>query len=96
MQRVALHDPGNEHSVNYMWGTAGVGYNEAKIKAAMPNAPVDSWDMIFDPKVVSKFKDCGVVGARRADRGDRGHARRTSARTRTARIRTTSSSSKTS
>ena len=60
LQRVALHDPGNEHSVNHMWGTDGIGYNEGKIKAAMPNAPLDSWDMIFDPKVVSKFKDCGV------------------------------------
>ena len=60
LQRVALHDPGNEHSVNHMWGTDGIGYNEGKIKAIMPNAPLDSWDMIFDPKVVSKFKDCGV------------------------------------
>jgi putrescine transport system substrate-binding protein len=60
LQRVALHDPGNEHSVNHMWGTDGVGYNEGKIKAIMPNAPLDSWDMIFQPKVVSKFKDCGV------------------------------------
>jgi putrescine transport system substrate-binding protein len=60
LQRVALHDPGNEHSVNHMWGTDGVGYNEGKIKAIMPNAPLDSWDIIFDPKVVSKFKDCGV------------------------------------
>ncbi len=60
LQRVALHDPGNEHSVNHMWGTDGIGYNEGKIKAIMPNAPLDSWDMIFDPKIVSKFKDCGV------------------------------------
>ncbi|MEO7386371.1 MAG: extracellular solute-binding protein [Gammaproteobacteria bacterium] len=58
--RVALHDPGNEHSVNYLWGTSGVGYNEAKIKASMPDAPVDSFAMFYDPKVVSKFKDCGV------------------------------------
>ena len=60
-QRVALHDPGNEHSVNYMWGTSGVGYNVAKIKEAMPDAPVDSWRMFYDPAVVSKFKDCGVT-----------------------------------
>jgi putrescine transport system substrate-binding protein len=60
LQRVALHDPGNEHSVNHMWGTDGVGYNEGKIKAIMPNAPLDSWDMILEPKVVAKFKDCGV------------------------------------
>lgn len=60
-QRVALHDPGNEHSVNYLWGTSGVGYNEAKILAALPDAPVDSFAMFYDPAVVSKFKDCGVA-----------------------------------
>lgn len=60
-ERVALHDPGNEHSVNYMWGTSGVGYNVDKVKAAMPDAPVDSWRMFYDPAVVSKFKDCGVT-----------------------------------
>jgi putrescine transport system substrate-binding protein len=60
-QRVALHDPGNTHSVNYLWGTSGVGYNEDKIKAAMPDAPIDSFAMFYDPKVVSKFKGCGVA-----------------------------------
>jgi putrescine transport system substrate-binding protein len=60
-QRVALHDPGNEHSVNYLWGTSGVGYNEAKILERMPDAPVDSFAMFYDPKVVSKFADCGVT-----------------------------------
>lgn len=57
---VARHDPGNEHSVNYLWGTSGVGYNEEKILAAMPDAPVGSFAMFYDPAVVSKFKDCGV------------------------------------
>ena len=60
-QRITAFDPGNEHSVNYLWGTSGVGYNEAKIKAAMPDAPVDSFAMFYDPKVVSKFKGCGVA-----------------------------------
>lgn len=59
-ERTAIYDPGNEYSINYMWGTTSLGYNEAKIKAAMPDAPVDSWDMIFKPEVVSKFKDCGI------------------------------------
>jgi putrescine transport system substrate-binding protein len=27
----------------------------------MPNAPVDSLDMIFKPEIVSKFADCGVT-----------------------------------
>lgn len=61
MQRIALHDPGNDHAVNYLWGTSGIGYNEAMIKAALPDAPLDSWRMFYDPAVVSKFKNCGVT-----------------------------------
>jgi putrescine transport system substrate-binding protein len=60
LRRIALHDPGNEHGVNYLWGTSGLGYNVAKIRERMPDAPVDSWRMLYDPAIVSKFKDCGV------------------------------------
>lgn len=58
--RVAVHDPGNAYSAIYLWGTSGNGYNEGKIKAAYPDAPVDSFRMLYDPAVVSRFKDCGV------------------------------------
>jgi putrescine transport system substrate-binding protein len=58
--RVAAHDPGNEHGVIYMWGTTGIGFDAGKIAAIMPDAPTDSWNLVFDPAVVSKFKDCGV------------------------------------
>ena len=61
LKRVAAHDPGNEHSIPYMWGTTGFGYNIQKVEQAMPNAPVGSWDMLFNPDVVSKFKGCGVT-----------------------------------
>ena len=44
----------------YMWGTTGIGYDADKVKAIMPDAPLDSWQLIFDPAVLSKFKDCGV------------------------------------
>ncbi len=59
-QRVALHDPNNEHSVTYMWGTTGIGYNVDKVKKVLGDTPLDSWNQIFDPKEVAKFKDCGV------------------------------------
>jgi putrescine transport system substrate-binding protein len=59
-KRLEVFDPGNEHAVNYMWGTSGVAYNEEAIKAAMPDAPVDSFAMFWDPKVISKFAKCGV------------------------------------
>ena len=58
--RTSKYDPGNQHAINYMWGTTGIGYVEEKIKERMPDAPVGSWDMIFNPDVISKFADCGV------------------------------------
>jgi len=60
LQRIALHDPGNEHAVNHMWGTDGIGYNVKKVLAIDPKAPVDSWNLILDPKWAAKFKDCGI------------------------------------
>jgi putrescine transport system substrate-binding protein len=55
------HDPGNLHSVPYMHAINGFAYNVDMIKARMPNAPVNSLDMIFKPEIVSKFADCGVT-----------------------------------
>jgi putrescine transport system substrate-binding protein len=59
IQRV--HDPDNAHSAPYMHAINGFAYNVDMIKARMPNAPVDSLDMIFKPEVVAKFADCGVT-----------------------------------
>jgi putrescine transport system substrate-binding protein len=59
-QRVAAHDPGNQYGVNYLWGTSGIGYNEAQIKQALPDAPTDSFAMIYDPAIASHFKSCGI------------------------------------
>lgn len=62
MAQLAKYDPGNAHAIPWMWGTTGIGYNVDAIKQRMPDAPVDSLRMIFDPAVVSKFADCGVMG----------------------------------
>jgi putrescine transport system substrate-binding protein len=53
-------DPGNAHAVPYLHGVSGFAYNRDFIRARMPNAPVDSLDMIFKPEIISKFADCGV------------------------------------
>ncbi len=60
MERVARHDPGNEHGVIYTWGTNGIGYNEKMVKQLMPDAPLDSWRLVFDPAVASKVAKCGI------------------------------------
>jgi putrescine transport system substrate-binding protein len=62
MARIAKLDPDNAHAVNWLWGTTGIGFNEAKVKAALgANAPVDSWDIVFKPEYLSKLKGCGVA-----------------------------------
>ena len=61
MAALAKYDPGNAHAIPWMWGTTGIGYNVAEIKKRMPDAPVESLKMVFDPAVVAKFKDCGVM-----------------------------------
>jgi putrescine transport system substrate-binding protein len=58
--KIATMDPGNQYGVNYLWGTDEVGYNEDQINAAMPNAPVDSFAIFYDPNVVKNFQKCGV------------------------------------
>jgi len=60
MSRVALHDPGNAHGIIYLWGTNGIGYNEKMVKALMPNAPLDSWSLVFDPANASRVAQCGI------------------------------------
>ena len=60
MAKVAVHDPGNAHGVIYLWGTNGIGYNEKKVKELLPDAPLDSWRLVFDPKVASKLAKCGI------------------------------------
>lgn len=61
LKNQAAYDPGNVYAVPYMWGTNGFTYNVDVINQHLPNAPVDSLRMMFDPDVVSKFQDCGVT-----------------------------------
>ncbi len=57
----AAADPGNRHAVPYLHAMNGFIYNVDMIKVRMPDAPIDSSAMLFDPKVIAKFADCGVT-----------------------------------
>jgi putrescine transport system substrate-binding protein len=60
-QRLAAYDPGNLYAVNYMWGTTGIGYNVAKAREALGgDGKIDSWEVVFKPELLAKFKGCGV------------------------------------
>lgn len=57
----AAYDPGNAHAVPYLHSINGFAYNVDKVRERMPDAPIDSLDMLFKPEVVAKFADCGVT-----------------------------------
>jgi len=60
LQKVSSYDPDNRYGVPYMWGTTGIAYNVRMVHERMPDAPVESAAMLFDPTVVARFADCGV------------------------------------
>ncbi|MCY4304955.1 MAG: polyamine ABC transporter substrate-binding protein [Aestuariivita sp.] len=60
-ERTAQYDPGNIYSVNYMWGTTGIGVNVDKVKEILGDAaPISSLALIFDPENMEKLANCGV------------------------------------
>jgi len=59
--RLAFYDPGNQYAVNYMWGTTGIGYNVKKMQEVLgPTGKIDSWDAVFRPDALARFKGCGI------------------------------------
>ena len=60
-ERTAQYDPGNAYSINYMWGTTGLGVNVGKVTEALgEDAPIDSLALVFDPANMEKLAECGV------------------------------------
>lgn len=59
--RLAAYDPGNQYAINYMWGTTGIGFNAKAVREHLgPNGKIDSWDIVFKPENLAKFRDCGI------------------------------------
>jgi putrescine transport system substrate-binding protein len=60
-KRTEQYDPGNAYSINYMWGTTGLGVNLKKVAEVLgENAPIDSLALVFDPANMEKLAACGV------------------------------------
>lgn len=61
LKQLEKSDPGNKFAVPYLGGTIGIGILPDKIKALMPDAPLDSWDLVFKPEVAKKLAPCGIT-----------------------------------
>ena len=53
-------DPGNVYALPYMWGSVGITYNVDMVKERLPDAKLDSLDVLFKPENAAKLADCGI------------------------------------
>ncbi len=61
LDRTEQYDPDNAHSINYMWGTTGLGVNVGKVAEALgDDAPISSLELVFNPANMEKLAGCGV------------------------------------
>ena len=60
IEKVDVYERTNGFAIPYHWGTTGYAWNAEMVRERLPNHPMDSGDVIFDPEVVSKLADCGV------------------------------------
>ncbi|MBO9400958.1 extracellular solute-binding protein [Shimia sp. R9_3] len=49
-----------DYYVPYVWGTTGLVMDVEAIRARLPDAPLDSWDLLFDPQNAAALSDCGI------------------------------------
>jgi putrescine transport system substrate-binding protein len=61
MHEVESSDPGNRYAAIYLWGTTGIGLIPDKVKKLAPNAPMDSWDLLFKPENAKRIAPCGII-----------------------------------
>ena len=52
---------GRKLGVPYTWGTIGIAYNTAMVAERLGDTPIDSLDVLFDPEIAGKLKDCGIA-----------------------------------
>jgi putrescine transport system substrate-binding protein len=60
MEKLSRHDPGNRHAIPYVWGTVALGIHVAKLRERLGEAFPRSWDLLLDPRIAAKLKDCGI------------------------------------
>ena len=60
-KRTAQYDPSNAYSINYMWGTTGLGVNTGKVADLLgDDVAIDSLALVFEPSNMEKLAECGV------------------------------------
>ena len=53
-------DSGPQYGVPYMWGSVGFTFNVDMVKERIPDADLESLDLIFKPENAARLADCGI------------------------------------
>ncbi len=60
MHQVESADPGNRFGAIYLWGTVGMGLIPDRVRAQIPDAQLDSLDLLFKPENAQRLAACGI------------------------------------
>lgn len=58
--RTDVYEKTRGYTIPYHWGTTGYAWNVRLVRERLPDHPMDSMDVLFDPDVASKLADCGI------------------------------------
>lgn len=58
---ISMYEEVTGYGMPYMWGSTGYAWNAEMVRARLPEHPMDSADVLFDPEIVSRLADCGVT-----------------------------------
>ena len=59
-EKVDVYEKTRGYTIPYHWGSTGYAWNVKLVRERLPNHPMDSADVLFDPAIASKLADCGI------------------------------------
>lgn len=60
MRQIDIYESVRGYNIPYHWGTTGITWNVDMVRERLPDQPMDTAAVIFDPEILSKLADCGV------------------------------------
>jgi len=60
MEKIDIYEKTRGYTIPYHWGSTGYAWNVNLVRERLPDHPMDSMDVLFDPEVASKLADCGI------------------------------------
>jgi len=60
MRKISIYPAVRGYTLPYHWGSTGFAWNVDMVRERLPQQPMDTAAVLFDPDIVSKLADCGV------------------------------------